>query len=797
MNRELEQLGERIAEQAAHLDAATHRLLTDLREFDERGGWRTQGATSCAHWLAWRIGWDLVTARDRVRVARKLSSFPSIDDALRRGEVSYSKARAMLRVATPANELLLLDHARLMTASQLENTCRGYALVQRHAQDAHPASDEQRRYVRRRDTEDGMVKIEAVLHPDEAELVWTMLTRAATALAHTGEPASRSHDSAESPRAAPPISSGALDRVDAPANPSPDGSPRSTDDSPESPRAASAVSSSALDRVNAAANPSPDASTRTVDDSAEPLRAAPAIGDSAFQSVNATANQLPDRAPTPINGSPESPRAAPAVSSGAVGLDAAVNLSPDASARTVDDSAESPRAAAAIGDAAFHGVHATANQLPDRAPTPIDDSPESPRAAPVIGNSAFRGVHATANQSPDASARPIATRASSRHVRVWRRCDCAESWETLSQRARAEPLAMQPNGDPCGAPPRSLLDRLLDEADELRGAAHHAAQSVPAFETTSSVTDRSTEACALPAASAAREASATEDGRANMHASGASVHEASTAGGGRAGETGLPGGSERRPAMKARRRFNRADALVSLAQAYLRGDRPYRSPIEVTLTIPRACLQKTDGDGEGADPVEVGELGASFVSRDTARRLSCDAGVVEVIEDEHGAPLSVGRKRRTITGGLKRALHRRDRGCTFPGCTHRIFLEGHHIRHWADGGDTSLSNALLLCSLHHRFVHEYGFTVELGADGRPRFRDAGGREVAAVPAPPTTTALGWSTIQTANAPLSITAATIAGPWDGTPVDYGRITGHLASLEHGRDRPHCAVENAAR
>src|ERR1051325_6019601 len=347
MNRELEQLGERIAEQAAHLDAATHRLLTDLREFDERGGWRTQGATSCAHWLAWRIGWDLVTARDRVRVARKLSSFPSIDDALRRGEVSYSKARAMLRVATPANELLLLDHARLMTASQLENTCRGYALVQRHAQDAHPASDEQRRYVRRRDTEDGMVKIEAVLHPDEAELVWTMLTRAATALAHTGEPACRSHDSAESPRAAPPISSGALDRVDAPANPSPDGSPRSTDDSPESPRAASAVSSSAPARGNAAANPPPDAATRTGDESAAPQRAAAAAASSALDRVNA-----------------------------------APNPAPDASTRTVDDSAEPLRAAPAIGDSAFQSVNATANQLPDRAPTPIDESPESPRAAP-------------------------------------------------------------------------------------------------------------------------------------------------------------------------------------------------------------------------------------------------------------------------------------------------------------------------------------------------------------------------------------------------------------------------------
>ncbi|HMG19990.1 MAG TPA: DUF222 domain-containing protein, partial [Kofleriaceae bacterium] len=179
MNAELEQLGERIAEQAAHLDAAMHRMLADLREFDARGGWYVQGARSCAHWLAWRVGWDLVTARERVRVAGKLAEFPAIDDALRRGEVSYSKVRAMLRIATPENELLLLDYARLMTASQLEVLCRKYAVVQRHGQDPHPLSDEQRRFVRRRDTDDGMVKIEAMLHPEEAELVWTMLNHAA------------------------------------------------------------------------------------------------------------------------------------------------------------------------------------------------------------------------------------------------------------------------------------------------------------------------------------------------------------------------------------------------------------------------------------------------------------------------------------------------------------------------------------------------------------------------------------------------------------------------------------------
>src|ERR1044071_736094 len=118
MDSEPDRLGERIAEQAAHLDAAMYQLLVDLCEFDERGGWYAQGALSCAHWLSWRVGWTLATARDRVRVARKLPEVPTISDALRRGEVSYSKVRAMLRVATAANEALLLDYARLMTASR-------------------------------------------------------------------------------------------------------------------------------------------------------------------------------------------------------------------------------------------------------------------------------------------------------------------------------------------------------------------------------------------------------------------------------------------------------------------------------------------------------------------------------------------------------------------------------------------------------------------------------------------------------------------------------------------------------
>jgi hypothetical protein len=198
----------------------------------------------------------------------------------------------------------------------------------------------------------------------------------------------------------------------------------------------------------------------------------------------------------------------------------------------------------------------------------------------------------------------------------------------------------------------------------------------------------------------------------------------------------------------------------------------------VVLTIPASSLRA----GATLDSVEVGEIGESFLSSETARRLSCDAGVIDVVEDEHGTPLSVGRRRRTIGGALKRALRKRDGKCGYPGCANRLFLEGHHIQHWADGGETSLQNVALLCTAHHRFVHEYGYAIKLGPDQRPRFRDPHGRWVPAVPELPRVAELGWPQIRAANAALQIDADTIAGPWDGTPVDYGRIVGHLVAVD---------------
>jgi hypothetical protein len=137
-----------------------------------------QGARSCAHWLSWRLEWDLGTARDHVRVANALGTLPHIDGSLRRGEVSYSKVRAMVRVATPENEALLLEDAKHCTATQLEVIVRKYAALKRGYAPT-PEDDEERRRIIKRDLDDGMVSIQASLHPEEAELVWAALTRIA------------------------------------------------------------------------------------------------------------------------------------------------------------------------------------------------------------------------------------------------------------------------------------------------------------------------------------------------------------------------------------------------------------------------------------------------------------------------------------------------------------------------------------------------------------------------------------------------------------------------------------------
>ena len=125
----LDHLADRITTLAAHLSAATARWLALIVEFDEREGWAGSGCKSCAAWLSWSCGIAPLTAREHVRVARRLGDLPLVAAAFARGELSYSKVRAVTRVQDVEDEPELVVLARHATASQLERIVRGYRSV--------------------------------------------------------------------------------------------------------------------------------------------------------------------------------------------------------------------------------------------------------------------------------------------------------------------------------------------------------------------------------------------------------------------------------------------------------------------------------------------------------------------------------------------------------------------------------------------------------------------------------------------------------------------------------------------
>ena len=427
---DIDGLGEQIAELAAHIDAAMHGLLTAIREFDQARGWARQGAVSCAHWLAWRIGWDLTTARERLRVAKKLGELRIVDEELRLGVMSYSKARAISRVATVSNEQLWVEYAKRMPASGLDKLCRSFAgVLSNAAMKAEYVAA--KRAANRRTLDDGMVKIELVLTNDEAAVVWT--------------------------------------------------------------------------------------------------------------AINA-------------------------------------------------------------------GVGAKKSD-------------------------------ATPHTSAEASA-------------------------------------------PAAAAPRITLT------------------------------------------------------------------------------------------------MQRADAVMAIFHERVRCNRPQRSPVEIIVTVPLAGLHAS---AEASPQHLAMTADGEPLAAATARQLCCDAGVVTAVVNDTGQPLSVGRKTRTIPAAINRALLLRDRTCRFPGCTHRHFVDGHHVEHWINGGATALHNLVLLCGTHHRLVHEGGFRVEAdntdstGGAHAWRFFDPRGQLVSAQPE---RTPGSLAKLRHNNILLAITARTNAPRWTRAPIEYDRCVEYL-------------------
>jgi uncharacterized protein DUF222/HNH endonuclease len=175
-----------------------------------------------------------------------------------------------------------------------------------------------------------------------------------------------------------------------------------------------------------------------------------------------------------------------------------------------------------------------------------------------------------------------------------------------------------------------------------------------------------------------------------------------------------------------------ADALALVAETALhRGIDPGTPGARYQVVVHVDAAVLADADAPGQSVLED----SARVSAETSQRLACDASRVVMRHDAEGRVIEVGARTRTIPPALRRALHHRDRGCRFPGCG-LPFGQGHHIRHWARGGPTTLSNLALLCRRHHRAVHEEGFQVDREADGELRFRRPDGRVLPDVPRSP-------------------------------------------------------------
>jgi len=170
----------------------------------------------------------------------------------------------------------------------------------------------------------------------------------------------------------------------------------------------------------------------------------------------------------------------------------------------------------------------------------------------------------------------------------------------------------------------------------------------------------------------------------------------------------------------------RADALVALCSARIATD---PDPDRATVVV--HAQQEGLDNGTGGCEVEDGPV----IHPETARRLLCNARVQTVVEDRSARVLGRGRMSREPPSWMLRQVRYRDRGCRFPGCGTRAFTEAHHVVWWHHGGRTELDNLLLICSFHHRLVHEHGWRIQREAHGTARWFRPDGTRYRAGPSP--------------------------------------------------------------
>jgi hypothetical protein len=238
----------------------------------------------------------------------------------------------------------------------------------------------------------------------------------------------------------------------------------------------------------------------------------------------------------------------------------------------------------------------------------------------------------------------------------------------------------------------------------------------------------------------------------------------------------------------------RADALRHLAETFLAhrgtatGAGSSADRYQVVVHVDEAILLDAPAALD-TEPHRCELDDGPALAVDTARRLACDATIVGLVENADGEPLNVGRKTRSIPPALSRALRSRDGGCRFPGCDRTRFTEGHHVKHWADGGETKLSNLVTLCGHHHRLVHEGGFGIAVTDDGlfvftRPDGRRVGENGYGCFRGSVGATPEGSLHLHALNreAGISITSRTSRCRWLGETMDYSMAIESMQFLE---------------
>jgi len=223
----------------------------------------------------------------------------------------------------------------------------------------------------------------------------------------------------------------------------------------------------------------------------------------------------------------------------------------------------------------------------------------------------------------------------------------------------------------------------------------------------------------------------------------------------------------------------RADALERMAETCLSGgsgDRPGGDRYLVNIHTHISTLNKEGGSATS----ECEDCG--HVSAETSRRMACDASLVRWHEGKDGEALNIGRKSRTIPPAVRRALKRRDGGCRFPGCNCTRFVDAHHVKHWADGGETRMDNLVLLCRKHHRLVHEGGFGVGIQAEDDIRFNYPDGRTLPDAPDGRFRGNVTSIRVNNRRKGLRITPKTLPPTWRGEKMDYDLAQLGLQSRE---------------